>query len=83
VVDVAASAEVIVPFVEPGSHREHPGNRDWVRAIDQVIIRRAEGVEREAPMNQADIELMNSLNWYHKIDLVGGRVTPGREWDHL
>ncbi len=34
-------------------------------------------------MNQADIELMNSLNWYHKIDLVGGRVTPGREWDHL
>ncbi|MGH8575865.1 MAG: class I SAM-dependent methyltransferase [Gammaproteobacteria bacterium] len=34
-------------------------------------------------MNQADIELMNSLNWYHKIELIGGRVTPGREWDHL
>ena len=34
-------------------------------------------------MNQGDIELMNSLNWYHKIELVGGRVTPGREWDHL
>jgi 2-polyprenyl-3-methyl-5-hydroxy-6-metoxy-1,4-benzoquinol methylase len=34
-------------------------------------------------MNQADIELMNSLKWYHKIELVGGRVTPGCESDHL
>jgi hypothetical protein len=37
------------------------------------IIRRAEAVEREAPMNQADIDLMNSLNWYHKIELIDGQ----------
>jgi tRNA (mo5U34)-methyltransferase len=40
-------------------------------------------VEREAPMNRADIDLMNSLNWYHKIELVDGHVIPGRESDRL
>ncbi|MEO5669709.1 MAG: class I SAM-dependent methyltransferase [Ramlibacter sp.] len=34
-------------------------------------------------MNQADIELMKSLDWYHNIDLGNGQETPGLRWDDL
>jgi SAM-dependent methyltransferase len=34
-------------------------------------------------MNATDIAEMKSLQWYHKISLPGGIVTPGNEWDHL
>jgi len=34
-------------------------------------------------MQEADIAEMKTLQWFHRITLPGGVVTPGHEWDHL
>jgi tRNA (mo5U34)-methyltransferase len=34
-------------------------------------------------MNPEDIQIMNSLKWYHSIELAPGVKTPGYNWDHL
>jgi len=34
-------------------------------------------------MRKEDMEKMNNMKWYHKIDLGDHIITPGNEWDHL
>lgn len=34
-------------------------------------------------MNIRDLQKMNSMEWYHKIRLPDGIVTPGNNWEHL
>jgi tRNA (mo5U34)-methyltransferase len=48
----------------------------------KLLRRRGDSLRRKPTVDQI-IEKMNTMFWYHKIELAPGVVTPGFDWEHL